>query len=150
FALAVMLPATRLPSAYAGTDQHSVASLLKALYARGEYVPCVALFTLAILLPGKKLFCLLAIILSRAFPYAVRVRSIPAIEWLGGSSTTETMVLALMIFHLGASDRAGVLILPGAYCFAASTLLTLVAFAWANALGPTAGRQSTLAARLAG
>jgi paraquat-inducible protein A len=150
FALGVTLPAIRLPGSYAGTDQHSAASLLQALYGRGEFFPYVVLFTLAILLPGMKLLYLLALIAARMLPYALRVKSIPLIEWLGGYSIAEIMVLALMIFHLGASDRAGVLILPGAYCFAASALATMAAFAWANALGPATARHTTLATRLAG
>jgi paraquat-inducible protein A len=148
--LGVMLPAIRFSGSYAGTDQHSAASLLLALYGRGEHFPCLVLFTLAILLPGMKLVYLLTLIAARMLPYAVRVKSIPAIEWLGGYSIAEIMLLALMLFHLGASDRAGVSILPGAYCFAASALLTMAAFAWANALGPAAARHATLAARLAG
>ena len=118
-----------------GTDQHSAASLLQALYGRGELFPGLVLFALAILLPGMKLLYLLAVIAARLLPYALRVRSILAIEWLGGYSIAEIMVLALMVFYLGASDRAGILILPGAYCFAGSALLTMAAFGWANALG---------------
>jgi paraquat-inducible protein A len=150
FVLGALLPAIRLPGGYAGTDQHSAASLLQALYVRGEYVPSLVLFALAILLPGMKLFYLLALIAARMLPYALRVKSIPAIEWLGGFSIAEIVILALMLFYLGASDRAGVLILPGTYCFAAATLLTMVAFGWANALGPATARHATLAARLAG
>jgi paraquat-inducible protein A len=148
--LGVMLPAIRLPGGYAGTDQHSAASLLQALYGRGEYFTALVLFVLAILLPGMKLLYLLAVIAARLLPYWLRVRSIPAIEWLGSYSIAEIVVLALMVSYLGASDRAGVLILPGAYCFAGSALLTMAAFGWANALGPAAARQTTLAARLAG
>jgi paraquat-inducible protein A len=150
FVLGAMLPAIRLPGGYAGTDQHSAASLLQALYERGEYFPGLVLLALAILLPGMKLLYLLVVIAARLLPYALRVRSIPAIEWLGGYSIAEIVVLALMLFYLGASDRAGILILPGAYCFAGSALLTMAAFGWANALGPAAARQTTLAARLAG
>ncbi len=150
FALGVMLPAIRLPGSWAGTDQHSAVSLLRALYGQGERFACLVLFSLAILLPGTKLLYLLVLLAARMLPYAARVKSVRVIEWLGGYSITEITVLALMVFYLGASDRSGVLILPGVYCFAASVLLTLAAFGWANALGPAAGRHTTLAARLAG
>jgi paraquat-inducible protein A len=150
FILGVVLPAIRLPASFAGTDQHSAVSLLRALYTRGEHFACVTLFTLAILVPGTKLVYLLTLLAARLLPYGARVKTIPAIEWLGGYSLAETMLLALMLFHLGATDRAGVSILPGAYCFAASALLTLAAFGWANALAPAAARQASLSARLAG
>jgi paraquat-inducible protein A len=149
-ALGLTLPAIRLPGSYAGTDQHSAASLLLALYGRGEHFPCLVLFTLAVLLPGMKLLYLLTLIAARVLPYALRVKSIPAIEWLGGYSVAEIAILGLMLFYLGASDRAGVLILPGAYCFGAAMLLILVAFGWANALGPATARRASLASRLEG
>jgi paraquat-inducible protein A len=148
--LGLLLPAIRLPGSWAGTDQHSAVSLVRALYGRGHHFPALALFTLMALLPGLKLLYLTALLAVRLLPYGIRVKSMRAIEWLGGYPISEITILALMLFYLGATDRSGVLILPGTYCFAASALLTLAAFAWANALGSTAGRQSTLAARLAG
>ncbi len=150
FALGVLLPAIRLPGSWAGADQHSAVSLLRGLYGQGEYFPCLVLFTLMVLLPGLKLLYLLALLAARLLPYGTRVKSMRAIEWLGGYPISEIAILALMVFYLGASDRSGVLILPGTYCFAASALLTLVAFGWANALGTAAARNSTLSARLAG
>jgi paraquat-inducible protein A len=148
--LGLLLPAIRLPASWAGTDRHSAVSLLRALYARGEHVPCLALFTLAVLLPGLKLLYLVALLAIRLLPYGLRIKSMRAIEWLGGYPVSEITILALMVFYLGAADRSGVLVLPGTHCFAASALLTLVAFALANAPGSAAGHQSTLAARLAG
>jgi paraquat-inducible protein A len=149
-ALGLSLPAIRLPGSWAGTDQHSAVSLLRALYAQGAYLPCLVLATLALLLPGLKLLYLLALLAARLLPYGLRVKSIRAIEWLGGYPASEVTILALMVFHLGATDRSGVLMLPGTYCFAASALLTLVAFGWANLPGRSSARQSTLADRLAG
>jgi len=148
--LGLLLPAIRLPGSWAGTDQHSAVSLLRALYGQGEYFPCLVLFTLTVLLPGVKLLYLLALLAARLLPYGIRVKSMRAIEWLGGYPISEVTILSLMVFYLGATDRSGVLILPGTYCFAASALLTLVAYGWANTLGSAAARNTTLADRLAG
>jgi hypothetical protein len=42
-------------------------------------------------------------------------------------------------------------VLPGVYFFAASTLMTMFAYGWANSIKPGAGpRQASLQARLAG
>jgi len=150
FALGAMLPAIRFTSLYAGSNQHSVASIIWALYARDEYFPCFVLFTLSILLPCMKLLYLLALIISRNLPFAVRVKSIPAMEWLGRYSITDAMALALVVFYLSASGYADASVLPGAYLFAASALMTMLAYGWANSLGPTTTQRSSLAARLAG
>jgi paraquat-inducible protein A len=88
---------------------------------------------------------------ARHLPYTLRVRSIPAIEWLAGFAIADVVVLALMAFYLGASDRAGAAVLPGAYAFAASALTTMLAYGWASSPRPEATtRPASLAARLAG
>jgi paraquat-inducible protein A len=151
FVLGVTLPAIRLSASLGGTDQHSITTVIMALYARQDYFPCFVLFGLSLLLPSIRLLYLLALLGVRHLPYALRTRSILAIEWLGRHAIADVMMLALMAFYLGASDRAGVSILPGAYCFAASALATMLAYGWANAPSPAATPQpASLAARLAG
>jgi len=60
------------------------------------------------------------------------------------------MVLALMIFYVNASGYTEASVLPGVYFFAASTLMTMFAYGWANSINPgTAPRHATLQARLA-
>jgi paraquat-inducible protein A len=146
--LAVMLPAIRLSGSFAGSDQHSLAGVIQALYARQAYLACFVVFAVAILLPGVKLFYLLALTIARRLPYGLRNRSLAAVELLGGHAVADVMVLALMAFYLGAPGQTSVL--PGAYCFAGATLLVMLAYGWANSPGPAAGRQTSLAARLAG
>lgn len=150
-ALGLLLPAIRLDAAYAGASQHSLATVIWALYAQQAFYPCLVLFTLAVLLPCLKLFYLLALVVARLLPYSLRVKSIAVLEWLGRYSTTEVMVLALMLFYLTGSGHAADAVLPGAYFFAASVLLTMLAYAWANAPGSatTAGGTGSLQARLA-
>jgi paraquat-inducible protein A len=73
-----------------------------------------------------------------------------ATEFLGRYATADTMVLALMLLYLVAAGDAHALLQPGAYCFAASAVLTLLAYAWANMRAPAAAAQgSSLSARLA-
>jgi paraquat-inducible protein A len=151
FALGVTLPAVRLATAHAGSDAHSIASLLWALHARGERVLWLVLLTLAGVLPGLRLLFLLTLALPRSLPHAVRARAVMATELLGRYAMADTMVLALMLFYLVAAGEADAPLQPGAYCLAASALLTLLAYAWANMRSPSPAAQgSSLAARLAG
>jgi paraquat-inducible protein A len=148
-ALGVTLPATRLSGSFAGSNQHSLAGLIGALYARQAYLACFVLVAVAILLPGIKLLYLLVLTAARKLPYGLRTRSLAAVEWLGGGhAIADVMVLALMALYLGAPGQAS--ILPGAYCFAGSVLLIMLAYGWANAPGPAAVRHTSLSARLAG
>jgi paraquat-inducible protein A len=45
---------------------------------------------------------------------------------------TDVMVLALMIFYMNSSGYTEARVLPGVYCFAASALMTMFAYGWAN------------------
>ena len=53
-------------------------------------------------------------------------------EWLGRYSMTDVMVLALMIFYINSSGYTEATVLPGIYFFAASALMTMLAYGWAN------------------
>jgi paraquat-inducible protein A len=53
-------------------------------------------------------------------------------EWLGRYSMTDVMVLALMIFYVNSSGYTEARVLPGVYFFAASALITMLAYGWAN------------------
>ena len=57
-------------------------------------------------------------------------------EWLGRYSMTDVMVLALIIFYMNSSGYTEAKVLPGVYCFAASALMTMIAYGWANSRGP--------------
>ena len=69
-------------------------------------------------------------------PAEFRDKSISAMEWLGRYSMTDVMVLALMIFYINASGHTEASVLPGVYFFAASTLMTMFAYGWANSINP--------------
>ncbi len=45
---------------------------------------------------------------------------------------TDVMVLALMIFYVNSSGYTEASVQPGVYFFAASALMTMLAYGWAN------------------
>jgi paraquat-inducible protein A len=151
FALGVMLPAIRFTTVFVWTNQHSVATIIWALYKNEEFFLCFVIFVFSILFPFMKLFYLLTLVTSPDMPAEFRNRSISAMEWLGRYSMTDVMVLALMIFYINASGYTEASVLPGIYFFAASALMTMFAYGWANQVTPgiAAHKPPTLQARLA-
>ena len=149
FALGVMLPAIRFTTVYVWTNQHSVATIIWALYKNEEFFLCFVIFMFSIFFPFMKLFYLLTLVTSPDMPQEFRAKSISVMEWLGRYSMTDVMVLALMIFYINASGYTEASVLPGIYFFAASALMTMFAYGWANSIGPSAPQPSTLQSRLA-
>jgi paraquat-inducible protein A len=151
FMLGLTLPGLRLGQPYGGTDLHSLASLAVALHARGDTLLWLTVLALAFAIPGLRIAYLLLLVLSRALPLGPRARLLPAADALFGRyATADSTILALMMFYLVASGAADPALQPGAYCFAASALLTLIAYAWANIGAPASAPGSSLTARLAG
>ena len=149
FALGVMLPAIRFTTIYVWTNQHSVATIILALYKDQEFFLCFVIFMFSILFPFLKLFYLLTLVTTPDLPHDFRERSISVMEWLGRYSMTDVMVLALMIFYINASGYTEASVLPGVYFFAASALMTMFAYGWANSVGPAPPQPASLQARLA-
>jgi paraquat-inducible protein A len=149
FALGVMLPAISFTTVYVWTNQHSVATIIWALYANDELFLGFLIFLFSIAFPFLKLLYLLTLIATPDLPKDFRARSIAAMEWLGRYSMTDVMVLALVVFYINASGYSEAKVLPGVYFFAASALLTMFAYGWANSIGSGASTQaSSLQARL--
>jgi paraquat-inducible protein A len=90
------------------------------------------LFLFSILFPFLKLLYLLTLMTSPDIPQEFRKKSIAAMEWLGRYSMTDVMVLALMIFYVNSSGYTEAQVQPGVYFFAASALMTMLAYGWAN------------------
>jgi paraquat-inducible protein A len=151
FALGVMLPAIRFTTIFVWTNQHSVATIIWALWKNEEFFLCIVIFIFSIVFPFMKLFYLLTLVTSPDMPAEFRNRSISAMEWLGRYSMTDVMVLALMIFYINASGYTEATVLPGIYFFAASAIMTMLAYGWANSVTPGLGaaRPVSLQARLA-
>jgi paraquat-inducible protein A len=89
----------------------------------------------SVVFPFLKLLYLLTLCLSPNVSTEFRQKSISVMEWLGRYSMTDVMVLALIIFYMNSSGYTEARVLPGVYCFAASALMTMFAYGWANARG---------------
>lgn len=139
FALGVMLPAIRFTTVYVWSKEHSIGTIIWALYRDGELLLCFVIFLFSIAFPFMKLMYLLTLISSQDVSNAGLERSLTVMEWLGRYSMTDVMVLALLIFYVNSSGVTEATILPGVYFFAASTLMTMLAYGWANS-GPRQAR----------
>lgn len=134
FALGIILPVIRFTTVYVWTGEHSIITILYALYQEDEYFLSGILFAVSIFFPFLKLFYLLTLVTSPDLPTEFRRRSISTMEWLGRYSMTDVMVLALMIFYVNSSGYTEAAVLPGVYFFAASALLTMLAYGWVHTL----------------
>jgi paraquat-inducible protein A len=136
FALGVILPVIRFTTVYVWTAEHSIATIIWALYQDGELFLCGVLFVFSIMFPFLKLFYLLTLVTSPDLSPEFRQKSISTMEWLGRYSMTDVMVLALMIFYVNSSGYTEAIVQPGVYFFAASALITMLAYGWANTTAP--------------
>jgi paraquat-inducible protein A len=132
FALGIILPVIRFTTVYVWTAEHSIATIIYALYESEEYFLCGVVFAVSIFFPFLKLFYLLTLVTSPDLPPEFRRRSFSTMEWLGRYSMTDVMVLALMIFYVNSSGYTEAIVMPGVYFFAASALITMLAYGWAN------------------
>ena len=133
FALGLILPTIRFTTVYVWTNEHSILTIMMALFETDEIFLCAVLFAVSIFFPFMKLFYLLTLITSHDIEPEFRRKSIATMEWLGRYSMTDVMVLALMIFYVNSSGYTEARVLPGVYFFAASALITMLAYGWANA-----------------
>ncbi len=139
FALGIILPVIRFTTIYVWTNEHSIATIIWALFENEEYFLTVVLFLFSIFFPFLKLFYLLTLVTSPDIPPEFRKKSISTMEWLGRYSMTDVMVLALMIFYVNSSGYTEATVQPGVYFFAASAIITMLAYGWANTV-PAARR----------
>ena len=132
FALGIILPVIRFTTVYVWTNEHSIATIIYALYESNEFFLCAVVFAVSIFFPFLKLLYLLTLVTSPDLPPEFRRRSFSTMEWLGRYSMTDVMVLALMIFYVNSSGYTEAVVMPGVYFFAASALITMLAYGWAN------------------
>ena len=132
FALGVTMPVIKFTTVYVWTKEHSIATIIYALYQNQEYFLCVVVFAFSIFFPFLKLFYLLTLVTSPDMPQEFRKKSISTMEWLGRYSMTDVMVLALLIFYVNSSGYTEANVQIGVYFFAASALMTMFAYGWAN------------------
>lgn len=136
FALGIIMPTIRFTTVYVWTNEHSILTIIYALFETEELFLCAVVFAVSIFFPFMKLFYLLTLITSHDIDAEFRRKSIATMEWLGRYSMTDVMVLALMIFYVNSSGYTEARVLPGVYFFAASALITMLAYGWANAMPP--------------
>ena len=136
FALGLILPAIRFTTVYVWKNEHSIASILWALYQNDEMFLCIVIGAFSIVFPFFKLLYLLTLVTSPDMSHEFRVRSIAAMEWLGRYSMTDVMVLALIVFYVNSSGYTAAQPEPGIYFFMASALMTMFAYGWANTVAP--------------
>ena len=141
FALGLILPTIRFTTVYVWANEHSILTIIYALFENQEYFLCGVVFAVSVFFPFLKLFYLLMLISSHDMPNDFRQKSIATMEWIGRYSMTDVMVLALMIFYVNSSGYTEAEVLPGVYYFAASALMTILAYGWANAEPPRARPQ---------
>jgi paraquat-inducible protein A len=139
FALGIILPVIRFTTVYVWKNEHSIATILWALYTNQEYFLGGVLFAFSIFFPFLKLLYLLTLLTSPDIPPEFRTRSIATMEWLGRYSMTDVMVLALMIFYVNSSGYTEANVMPGLYFFMASALMTMLAYGFAHSV-PAARR----------
>ncbi|MFA5897972.1 MAG: paraquat-inducible protein A [Hyphomicrobium sp.] len=136
FALGIILPVIRFTTVYVWTNEHSIATIIWALYESEEYFLCAVVFAVSVFFPFLKLFYLLTLVTSPDLSPEFRRRSFSTMEWLGRYSMTDVMVLALMIFYVNSSGYTEAVVMPGVYFFAASAIITMLAYGWANTVPP--------------
>jgi paraquat-inducible protein A len=136
FALGIILPVIQFTTVYVWTDKHSIATIIYALYQNQEHFLCAVVFAVSIFFPFMKLLYLLTLVTSPDLSGEFRAKSIATMEWLGRYSMTDVMVLALMIFYVNSSGYTTASVLPGVYFFAASAIITMLAYGWANVVPP--------------
>ncbi|MFM9938082.1 MAG: paraquat-inducible protein A [Hyphomicrobiaceae bacterium] len=136
FALGIIQPAIRFTTIYVWTNEHSIASIIWALYTSQEYFLCTVIAMFSVIFPFLKLLYLLTLCLSPNLSTDFRQKSISVMEWLGRYSMTDVMVLALIIFYMNSQGYTEARVMPGIYYFAASALMTMFAYGWANAAAP--------------
>jgi paraquat-inducible protein A len=141
--LGIVQPAVRFTTAYVWKNDHSIASILLALWQSNEVFLCVVIGIFSIIFPFFKLLYLLTLVTSPDMPQEFRVRSMAAMEWLGRYSMTDVMVLALIIFYVNSLGYVAAQPESGLYWFMASTFLTMAAYAWANSVAPKPRRAAS-------
>jgi paraquat-inducible protein A len=122
------LPVVKLTRLYFWTDTHSLLSIILALYYDGELFLAGIILTFSVIFPVFKLLYIVACGTLFTDHSLRRRRWLKRIEWLGKWSMLDVLVLALLIFYAKSTSLADATALPGIYYFAASVVLTMIAY----------------------
>jgi paraquat-inducible protein A len=126
--LGLTLPVMKLTRLYFWTDTHSIMSILQALYATDETFLAGVVFVFSIVFPAMKLLYITMAGTLVSFHPGRRSLWFRRIEWLGKWSMLDVLVLALLVFYGKSTEFADAVALPGIYFFAASVILTKIAY----------------------
>ncbi len=132
-ALGIFLPAIRFTTAYVWAREHSIFSIISALWRSEEMFLGSVVLCVSVAFPVFKLWYLLLLVLQPAHLLGKPRVGLAILEWLGRYSMTDVMVVALMIFYVNSSGYVEAQVLAGLYWFAASAFLTISAYALAGA-----------------
>ena len=144
FALGIFMPAIKFTTVFVWKNEHSILSIIWALYENEEFFLCAIIMMFSVVFPFLKLLYLLTLMTSPDMPHEFRAKSIAAMEWLGRYSMTDVMVLALIIFYVNSSGYTEAQVKPGIYLFAASALITMFAYGWAHSMAPQTRRSKAV------
>ncbi len=128
--LGLILPIVKLSQFYVLTDEHSLISIVRALYQDGEIFLSAIIMIFSIVIPILKIVYLLAVATIPEGDDMGRNRMLHRMEWLGKWSMLDVLVLALMIFYIKSSGIADASSQPGIYLFFSAVLLTMLAHGW--------------------
>jgi len=134
--LGVTMPIVKLDQFYVLSDQHSLISIVQALYQDDEIFLSAIIVIFSILIPVLKLVYLLAAATIPEDDEIGRQQILNRMEWLGKWSMLDVLVLALMIFYIKSSGTADAATLPGIYLFSAAVFLTMLAYGWVKGAPP--------------
>ncbi len=126
--LGLTLPVMKLTRLYFWTDTPSILSILSALWESGETFLAGVIFVFSIVFPALKLLYIAMAGTLNTFDPARRSHWLKRVEWLGKWSMLDVLVLALLVFYAKAIGFADAVSLPGVYFFAASVVLTMIAY----------------------
>ena len=128
--LGVTMPIIKLDQLYIFTDQHSLVSIVSALYQDDELFLSGIIVIFSVFIPVLKLVYLLAAATIPEDDELGRATILKRMEWLGKWSMLDVLILALMIFYAKSSGIADAASQPGIYLFSASVVLTMLAYGW--------------------
>jgi paraquat-inducible protein A len=132
-ALGLTQPVIKFTHLHFWEDTYSILSIIYALWTGGEMFLAAVIFIFSIVFPAIKLVYIAMAGTLATFDPARRGRWFRRIGWLGKWSMLDVLVLALLVFYAKAAQFADAVSLPGVYFFAASVVLTMIAYSLVGA-----------------
>ncbi|MBC8048597.1 MAG: paraquat-inducible protein A [Chitinophagales bacterium] len=128
-ALGLTFPVIRLDYLYFWTDTYSLTGIVRQLFDAGEFFLAAIIFVFSILFPAFKLAYLLIVYMSPGHHHqGLKGRERKRLDWLGKWSMLDVLVLALIVFYAKTMHLTNATTLSGIYLFAASVILTMIAY----------------------